>query len=43
MKEIVKNFDQWNDLKKRLDLTNCKTITFQEREVWWCSIGLRHC
>lgn len=35
----MKNFDQWNTLKKCLDAEN--TIPFfKEREVWWGSIGI---
>jgi len=34
-----KDFDSWNAFKKQLD-TNQKIPTFQEREIWWCSIGI---
>jgi len=34
-----KNFDEWNQLKIKLD--GIKTPPFfNEREIWWCSIGV---
>jgi len=36
----MKDFDGWNDLKKKIDLDNDISATFKEREIWWCSIGL---
>ena len=36
---MQKDFDSWNVLKKKLDAIH-KTPTFQEREIWWCSVGL---
>ncbi len=33
-----KDFDGWIDLKKLLSSKN--PPTFQEREIWWCSIGI---
>mgnify|MGYP001793303382 CR=1 FL=1 len=35
----TKDFDTWNTLKKKLD-TQHNAPTFQERDIWWCSIGL---
>jgi mRNA-degrading endonuclease toxin of MazEF toxin-antitoxin module len=35
----MKDFDQWNIVKQRLDV-NQKLPFFKEREVWWCSIGV---
>ena len=34
-----KDFDNWGVVKKRL---NCirNLRTFNEREIWWCSVGL---
>lgn len=34
-----KNFDDWNELKKK---SNTKKLVplFAEREVWWCSLGV---
>jgi len=34
-----KDFDKWNELKKKLHIRN-EEILFHEREIWWCSIGL---
>lgn len=34
-----KNFDEWNDKKKKLDL-RIDTPYFHARELWWCSLGL---
>lgn len=34
-----KDFDQWNELKKRLDIVSVPPL-FREGEVWWCSVGL---
>ena len=36
---MQKDFDNWNQLKPKLDATK-KMPTFQEREIWWCSIGI---
>ncbi len=36
---MEQNLDQWNDLKKKLD-SHQKSPSFEEREIWWCSIGL---
>lgn len=36
---MEKDFDSWNSLKKRLDFIH-KLPSFEEREIWWCSIGL---
>ena len=35
-----KNFDKWSNRKKELNSRD-KEIFFHEREVWWCSTGLR--
>jgi len=34
-----KDFDRWNELKKKLHQRDEK-ILFHEREIWWCSLGL---
>ena len=34
-----KNFDKWNELKKKIHKTN-ENIFYHEREVWWCSLGV---
>lgn len=36
-----KDFDSWNNQKKRLDRhVRSYSLFFHEREVWWCSLGL---
>jgi mRNA-degrading endonuclease toxin of MazEF toxin-antitoxin module len=37
---MEKNFDQWNELKQRLDKKEKRLPTFKEREIWWCHLGL---
>lgn len=37
--KYVKNFDKWNDIKKRVDNSDRK-ITFREKEIWWCITGV---
>jgi len=34
-----KDFEAWNQLKQRLDKI-VKPPFFNEREIWWCSIGV---
>ena len=36
---MEKDFDKWNEKKKRLDSLE-SSFDFHEREVWWCSIGV---
>lgn len=36
---MEKEFDQWNGVKKTLDKRE-QLPSFQERQVWWCSIGV---
>lgn len=36
---MYKDFDNWNEKKKSLELIN-STPLFKEREVWWCSVGI---
>lgn len=36
---MVKDFGQWLRIKAELDIRQ-DLPTFQEREIWWCSIGL---
>ena len=36
----MKNFDAWNELKKKIESKEKRIPIFREREVWWCSIGL---
>jgi hypothetical protein len=33
----IKEFDNWNVLKKQLNNFSIKPF-FHEREVWWCSL-----
>ena len=37
--EKNKNFDKWNELKKKLNTKNADVL-FHEREIWWCSLGV---
>ena len=36
---MEKDFDRWNERKKKLHERNEKTL-FHEREIWWCSLGV---
>ena len=36
---MPKNYSNWHKLKTFLDASE-KNFFFQEREIWWCSIGL---
>ncbi len=40
MNTILKDFDQWNVLKKKLHSYNRESIEFGEGDIWWCSFGL---
>lgn len=35
----MKDFDSWNKEKKNLEDTSRDSLSFHEREIWWCSIG----
>ena len=38
---IAKDFDEWNLLKKSIDVAPMRrNLFFTEREVWWCSLGV---
>ena len=37
---MLKNFDNWNSEKKKLELSGHETLSFHEREIWWSSIGI---
>lgn len=37
-KEMVRDFDKWTLLKKKLDKKD-ELIWFKEKEVWWCAFG----
>jgi mRNA interferase MazF len=36
---MQKNFDRWNELKKKLHYRQEKVL-FHEREIWWCALGV---
>jgi mRNA interferase MazF len=36
---MQKDFDKWNDLKKKLN-DNGRVVFAHPREIWWCSLGL---
>ncbi len=36
---FIKNFLDWFTLKPKLDQKNIRPL-FNEREIWWCSIGI---
>jgi mRNA interferase MazF len=35
-----KNFDEWNDVKKVLEKDIENFLEINERELWWCSLGI---
>lgn len=35
---MEKDFDNWNNLKQKLD-NKSKTAAFKQKEVWWCHLG----
>lgn len=37
---MQKDFDAWNIEKKVVEKTNEESVSFHEREIWWCSIGV---
>jgi mRNA interferase MazF len=38
---MEKDFDAWNGVKKELDTKVVqRDLYFNEREVWWCAVGL---
>jgi mRNA interferase MazF len=36
---MEKNFDTWNEQKKRLETVQKQTL-FKEGDIWWCSLGI---
>lgn len=36
---MIKDFDNWNNLKKKLDGRK-NPPHFKEGEIWWCSVGV---
>jgi mRNA interferase MazF len=39
VEEYKKDFNSWNVVKQKLDNRE-RDITFQEGEIWWCSVGV---
>lgn len=37
---IMKNYNNWNLEKGKIEMNQPDTLSFHEREIWWCSIGL---
>ena len=38
---MTKDFDMWNEVKKKVDQRSIAwDFYFNEREIWWCSLGL---
>ena len=37
---MPKDFDSWNIEKKNLEEVGHESLSFHEREIWWCSIGI---
>jgi len=35
----VKKYDDWNEIKKKIDIKTKKIVVPKEREVYWASIG----
>jgi mRNA interferase MazF len=36
---MKKDFDSWNNTKKEIEESS-RDISFKERSVWWCSLGV---
>lgn len=36
---MSKDFDKWNEHKKRINETDAD-LYFYERDIWWCSLGV---
>jgi len=36
---MQKDFDGWNNQKKRVNDIDSSNIYFKEREIWWCHFG----
>ena len=37
---MKKDFDAWNGEKKKIEVLGPDALSFHEREIWWCSLGL---
>lgn len=40
MRNMQKDFDSWNSRKKQLETRGHDFLSFHERQIWWCSLGL---
>ncbi len=38
--KYVKDFDTWNKEKIQIEQVSLDRLSFHEREIWWCSMGL---
>ena len=36
---MKKDFNKWNEIKKRVDDVNSQNNYFKERDIWWCYCG----
>lgn len=36
----MKDLDQWNEQKKKIEKRNMSHVYFNEKEIWWCVLGL---
>lgn len=36
----IKDFDKWNKEKKKTNQEISRKVRFQEKEIWWCKIGI---
>lgn len=36
----MKDFDNWNNRKKKIDNIDIVDLSIKEGEIWWCSLGL---
>ena len=37
---MAKDFDRWNQEKKRLNTTDAEPVYFHEGEIWWVRLGI---
>ncbi len=37
---MIKDFDSWNNEKQNIEKYFPNEISFHEKEIWWCSIGI---
>lgn len=36
---MIKDFDKWNELKKKINSPQVLPKRYHERDIWWCSLG----